>query len=108
MRLGAVRLHDGDLDEKKREEREDGGLHEADEDLEGHERHRADERNEIGHDENEYFPCKDVTEKAERERNDARELGEKFDDADDELDGAVRHIDELTRVLSRRRSQRCR
>ena len=41
MRLG-MRLHDGDFDEKEREEGEDSGLDEADEELKHHDRDRRD------------------------------------------------------------------
>src|SRR5262245_53258463 len=74
MGLPAMRFLDGELDEKKREEREDGGLQKTDEYLEK----RKDPRYAVGSekesDGNDDRACEDVTEKPERERDEADEF----------------------------------
>ena len=78
-------LHDGDFYEEEREEGKYGGLDETHEEFKGHKWHRPQVRCKINDDGNKHFAGKDVPEKTEGKGNEARELGEKFDDTDDEI-----------------------
>ena len=93
-----MRFHDGDFDKKEREKRENSGLDEADEDFEGHKRHGAEVREEVDRDRDQDFAGKNVAEETEGKGDEPRELGEKFDDADDETHRRV-HIEEFAAVF---------
>lgn len=98
--LAAVRFHDRELDEEQRQHREDCRLHQPHERLERHEWHRQHIGYEKPHDRQEHLSGKDVAEEAERERDEARKLGDELDEPDDEAQRRA-EIEEFPCVLQR-------
>src|SRR3989344_3402461 len=74
-----VRLRDGQLDEKERQERENGRLEKSDEYLEHHKWHRKEVGHEIRRDENDDLAGEDVAEEPERERAHADQFADELD-----------------------------
>ena len=66
-----VRIRDGEFDEEKCQHREHYGLHDADKHLKSNKRHWKQIRNKVPCHQGSYFTGKYVSEKTERERNDA-------------------------------------
>jgi len=79
-----MRLCDGYLDEEQGENGENRRLDEADEYLEHHDGHGSHVRNEENNDQDEHFASEDIAKKPERERDNARYLGEDLNNADEE------------------------
>src|SRR3989344_2071051 len=95
-----VRLCDRELDEKERQEREDGGLEETDEYLEHHEGHGQEVRCEVHRDRDDYLARQDIAEEPERKRYHAHQLADELDDAYREADGVFEGIlDEFAAVF---------
>src|SRR3989344_3324406 len=95
-----MRLGNCQFDEEKREKCEDGGLDEADEHFEHHDRHGRDVGQEEGNDEDEHFAGKDIAKKTEGEGDDARNFRKKFHNADKKSDDPVPEVDELASVFN--------
>lgn len=95
-----MRIHDSEFDEKEGEHRKDDALHDTDEHFERHQRYREEVWYEEGNDADEDLPGKDVTEKTERERHEARDLAHELDEADGEIEGRG-EIDEFPRVAEK-------
>src|SRR3989338_4204034 len=94
------RLHYRDLDEKERQNGENGGLDEAHENLEQHKGHRSYVGNEVSCDEDENLPRDDVAKKSEGEGDQPRDLRKELDNADDEPNDRMR-IDEFGCVFEK-------
>src|SRR3989344_6185694 len=75
----SMRFGDRQLNEKEREERENGRLQESDEYLEHHKRHGEEVRHEERRDENDDLAREDVAEEPERERDHAHQFADEFD-----------------------------
>lgn len=104
MRFG-MRFHDRDLYEKECEERENGGLDEAHEELKHHDGDRRHVGQEENDDENQDLAGKNVAKKTKREGNDAHDLGEKLDDADEKANETVAEIDEFACIFPKTNDQ---
>ena len=75
-----VGIRDCQLDEKKREEGEDGCLDEADKCLKHHKWYWYDVWCKIRYNGDKYFPGEDIAKETEGEGYKARHLGNEFDD----------------------------
>ena len=87
-----MRLCDGYLDEEQGENGENRRLDEADEYLEHHDGHGSHVRNEENNDQDEHFASEDIAKKPERERDNARYLGEDLNNADEKTYGRLERI----------------
>jgi len=76
----------GQAEENQRQHHEDQGLHEADENLQSEERNRQQERNQEGHGRQHDFACEDIAEETKAKRNDAGELGDQLQKANEGAD----------------------
>lgn len=84
MGFFVVRFRNGKLDEEERQQGEDGRLHEADEQLEEHERQRRNIGDKEDEDADEDLARKDVPEQPERERYEPRQVADDLEESDPE------------------------